>query len=55
VVRAHPKGVVDDPAAFVQAAVEDIWRELLGVTDDPDDFVEMAFVVAVNTFNGRNR
>jgi hypothetical protein len=46
-VGPHPKLVVDSPALFVEAAVEDVGGQLLGVACHAHDLVEVALVMAV--------
>lgn len=54
-VGADPKDVVDFSAMLVEAAVEDVGRELLGMADDVDDFIEVSLVVAVEAVGGCGR
>jgi hypothetical protein len=54
-VGADPEDIVEAGALGVEAAVEDVGAEFLGVADDADDLIEVAFVVAVNAVGGRGR
>jgi hypothetical protein len=46
-VGAHPEDVVDLLAALVEAAVEHVRAQLLGVADDANHLVKVALVVAI--------
>jgi hypothetical protein len=49
-MRAHPKSAIEWRPLFIQATVEHVRGELLGVEDDSEDFVKRSLVVAINAF-----
>ena len=54
-VGPHPELVVDLASLFVETAIEDVGRELLGMAHDADNLVKVALVMAVEAGEGRGR